>query len=57
MHDPSMSRARNREAMIRVHTAKLVHVRLLGFNPDWLAKPNWVNVQRLQALINERTKR
>lgn len=52
-----MSRAKNREAMIRLHTAKLIHARLLDYNPTWLLRPTWVNVNRLQILINEKVKR
>lgn len=52
-----MNRANRREMLIPLHTAKLVHARMLGYYVTDLARPNWVNVHRLQHLINERTRK
>ena len=52
-----MNRAEKREALIRLHAAKLVHARLLGceVHKD-LKKPTRMSIHWLQININERAK-
>lgn len=52
-----MNRAERHEALIRLHTAKLVHARLLGSHISTLLQPTRMNVHKLQKLINERTRK
>jgi len=52
-----MNRAAKREALIRLHTAKLVHARLLGCEVADFRAPTQMNVHWLQKLINLRTRR
>ena len=52
-----MNRAKRREALIRLHTLKLLHARLLGWHISTMLSPTRANVHSLQKLINERTKK
>lgn len=53
-----MNRAERHEALIQLHTAKLIHARLLGENvPDTWKVPSHQNVHTLQILIDARTKK
>ncbi len=52
-----MNRAERREALIRLHAAKLMHARLLGLRvaDKWKA-PTRQSVHCLQIIINDRAK-
>ena len=47
------NREARRKALAELHTAKLIHARLLGLNVDRQRGPTRLNVHRLQKLINE----
>ena len=52
-----MNREQRREGLIRLHTAKFIHAKMLGYAlDDILRAPTRANIHRLQVLINERTK-
>lgn len=52
------TRAERRMTTFRLHTAKLVHARLLGIHvPDKMKEPTRQNIHNLQILINMEIKR
>ncbi len=53
-----MNRTDRRAALIRLHTAKLIHAKMLGcWIRDHWKQPTRVNVHCLQIIINEKVKK
>ena len=50
------NREARRKALAELHTAKLIHARLLGWEVNHLKVISRASVHRLQKLINEVTK-
>lgn len=51
-----MNRAERREALIRLHAAKFMHARMLGYHAEAYRTVSRINVHHLQIMINMATK-